>query len=111
MEVVKTETQKKQVKIKGPVFEMKQYEFSKVPRTSTNRFKSRAKLYDKYKNDRETSLHESLKLYEDVRKNSSKDISLVTVTDHAKNTMNLAVSTKNKVAEMRLNLETSQYQI
>ena len=27
------------------------------------------------------------------------------VKDHAKNTLNLAVATKNKVAEMRLNLE------
>ena len=29
----------------------------------------------------------------------------MTVTDHAKNTLELAVITKNKVAEMRLNLE------
>ena len=80
MEVVKIETYKNQVKIKGSVFEMKQYEFSEVPLTSTDRFKSIAELYDKYKNDRETSLHESLKLYADVRTNSSKDISLVTIT-------------------------------
>ena len=105
VEVVKTETQKKKVKIKGPVFEMQQYEFSKVPHTSTYMFKSKAELYDKYKNDRETSLDEYLKLYAYVRNISSKDIYLVTVTDHAKNTLKLPVATKNKIVEMRLNLE------
>ena len=57
------------------------------------------------KNDRETSLDEYFQLYSGVRNISNKDISLVTITDHAKNTLNLAVATKNKVAEMRLNLE------
>ena len=71
-EVVKTEIKNKQVKIKGPSFEMQQYEFSEVPETSTDKFKSRDDLYDKYKNDRETSLDESLKLYVYVMKISSK---------------------------------------
>ena len=35
---------------------MRQYEFSEVPKTLTNKFKSIADLYDKYKDDRETSL-------------------------------------------------------
>ena len=83
--------------MKGPAFEIKQYEFFEVPKASTNKFKSRVELYDKYKNNRETYLDESLKLYADVRKFSSKDVSLVTITYHAKNTLNLAVSTKNKV--------------
>ena len=84
---------------------MKQYEFSEVPKTSVDKFKSRGILYDKYKNDRETSLDEYLKLYVDVRKISSKDVSLVTVKDHAKNTLNLEFSTKNKEYKMILNLE------
>ena len=67
VEVVKTETQKKREKFKGAVFEMQQYEFSEVPRTSTDRFNSIDELYDKYKNDRETSIDEYLKLYADVR--------------------------------------------
>ena len=83
--------------------------FSAIQEASSDKFKSKDELYDKYKNNRETSLDESLKLYADVRKKSSKDVSLVTVTDHAKNTLNLAVSTKNKVAEMRLNLESTRY--
>ena len=52
VEFVKAEAQKKQVKIKGPVFEMQQYEFSEVSQTSTDRFRSRTELYDKNKNDR-----------------------------------------------------------
>ena len=79
--------------------------FQRVPETSVDKFKYRAYLYDKYKNDRDKSLDESLKLYANVRKISSKDVSLVTVKDHAKNTLNLALFTKNKVVEMRLNLE------
>ena len=84
---------------------MQQYEFSEVPQTYTNKCKSITELYDKYKNDRETSLDESLKLYAYVRNISSKDIYLVTATDHAKNTLKLPVATKNKIVEMRLNLE------
>ena len=49
--------------IKGQSFEMQQYEFLEIPETSTDKFKTIAELYDKYKNDRETSSDESLKLY------------------------------------------------
>ena len=64
-----------------------------------------AELFGKYRDNKDTSLVESLKLYDGVRKISSKDVSLVTVKDHAQNTLNLAVATKNRVAEIRLNLE------
>ena len=98
VEVVKDESKKIQVNIKGLAFEMQQYEFSEVPKTSIDKFKSRAELYDKYKNNRDASLDESMKLYVDVRKISNKEVSLVTVKDHAKNNLNLVVSTKNKIA-------------
>ena len=42
VEVVKTESKKKLVKIKGPTFEVQQYEFLEFLETSTDRFKSRA---------------------------------------------------------------------
>ena len=83
VEVVKIESKKKQVKIKGPTFEVKQYKLSEVPETSTDKFKSRFDLYDKYKDDRKISI---------------KEVSLVTVKDHAKNTLNLVVATKNRIA-------------
>ena len=61
--------------------------------------------YMTYRDNIDTSLDESLKLYANVRNISAKYVSLVIVKDHAHNTLNLAVSTKNRVAEMRLNLE------
>ena len=103
VQVVKTKIKKRKVKIKRPTFEMQQYEFLEVPDTSTNKFKYKAALHDKYKDDIETSLDEYLKLYAYVRKLFGKEVSLVTVKDHTKNTLNLVVSTKNIVAEMRLN--------
>ena len=62
-------------------------------------------MYDKYRDKRETSLDESLKLYVDVSKITSKDVSLVTIKDHAHNTLNSGVDTKNRVGKMRFNLE------
>ena len=43
-------------------------------------------------------------IYTKVRNISDKDISLVTVKDHVKNTLNLTVATQNRVIEMRFNL-------
>ena len=48
---------------------------------------------------------EALKLYAEVKKNSSKDVSLVTVKDHSQNTLNLEIETKNKVVEMKMSLD------
>ena len=78
--------------------------FSENPKGSIDRFKTRVELYDKYKDNGETSLDGSIKLYDVVRKISSKDFSSVTIKDHAQNNLNLAVSTKNRVIKMRLNL-------
>ena len=36
---------------------------------------------------------------------SNKEVSLVTVKDHARNTLNLAVATINRIVEMRFNLK------
>ena len=43
-------------------------------------------------------MDESLKLYVEVRKISSKDVSLVIVRDNAQNSLNLAVSIKNDMS-------------
>ena len=83
------------MKVKGPAFEVKEYVFSQG---STHIFKTRAQLYDKYRDNRETSLNESLNLYAHVRKISSKDVSLVTIKDHSYNTLNFAAATKSRVA-------------
>ena len=68
---------------------------------STNRYE----LFDKYKYDKEVASYEALKLYVEVKKIYSKDLSLVTVRDHTQNTLNLEITTKNKVVEMKMSLE------
>ena len=40
-----------------------------------------------------------------MRKLSNQDVSLVTIRDQTKSTLNFAVTTGNKVAEMRMNLK------
>ena len=50
-------------------------------------------------------MDKSLKLYVHVRKIFSKDISLGSVIYHSQNTLNLAIETNNKVAEMNMSLE------
>ena len=51
------------------------------------------------------ALDEALKLYVEVRKISNKDVSLLTIRYHTQNKFNLATTTKNKVAEMKMSLE------
>ena len=46
-----------------------------------------------------------MKLYSEVRNISNKEVSLVTVKNHARKTLNLAVDTRNRNAEMKLNLK------
>ena len=96
--MIKTEGKKNKMKVKWPAFEVKEYSFLETLEGYTDKFKTRAELYDKYRDNRETSLDESLNLYDDIRNISSKYVSLVIVKDHGKNTLNLVVTTKNKVA-------------
>ena len=58
-----------------------------------------------YIDDKEVASDKPLKLYVDARKISCKDVSLVTVRYITQNTLNLVEAKKNKVAEMKMNLE------
>ena len=98
MEVVKTKGKKNKMKVRGPTFQIKSYAFSEAPKGSTYGFKSRYELFDKYKDNKETKLDETLNLYAYVRNMFTKSVSLFNVKDHAKNNLNLAVSIKNNVA-------------
>ena len=60
---------------------------------------------DRYKDTKEVSLEEALKLYSEVRKISNQDVSLIAIRDRAHNTLNLALATINKVFEIRMDLE------
>ena len=46
-----------------------------------------------------------MKIYAEVRKIYNKDVSLVILRDHSKKILNLEITTKIKVAEMKMNLE------
>ena len=61
---------------------------------------------EKYKENKDIAMKESLQLSAEVRKACGQEIFLVCVRDHKKNTLNLAISSRNKVVEMRLNLDS-----
>ena len=96
---------KKYVKVKEPAFEFGEYDFAETPIDSTSQFKNRSELFDKYNDVKEVTLDEALKLYAKFGKIFGKDVSLVTVKDHTQNTLNLVITTKNKVVEMKMSLE------
>ena len=58
-----TEGKKKQIKVKGPSFEIKEYYFLEIPKESTTQFKTGEELFHKYIDDKEISMDESMKLY------------------------------------------------
>ena len=70
-----------------------------------DRYTSKNELLEKNKERKDITINESLKLYVDMRKYYSKKVSLVYVRDHKKNTLNLAIASRNEVAEMRINLD------
>ena len=72
---------------------------------SSDKFKSRNDLYDKYKQYKDIYSKESLKLYSKFRNISNKEVSLVIVKSHVRNTLNLVVATINKIVELKLNLK------
>ena len=62
-------------------------------------------MLEKYKETKDTNSEETLKLYPEVRKISNQDISLVSVRYYSQNNLNLALETKNRVFEMKMDLE------
>ena len=99
VQVTEVKGKKNQMNIKCLTFQVKEYAFSETPIDSTSQFSSRDELFDKYKDAKEVASDEALKLYVDVRKISSKDVSLVIIRDHTQNTLNMEIATKNKVVE------------
>ena len=51
------------MKVKGNAFQAKEYDFADAPTDSTSQFKTRSALFDKYKDDKDVSSKEALKLY------------------------------------------------
>ena len=90
------------MKVKSPSFEIQEYTFSIVPKGAINKYKSKNELLDNYKDASENTFNEKLKLYDGVRKFPGQDTSMVIVRDQARCTLNLDVTTGNKVAELRV---------
>ena len=67
VKVTKAESKNRQMKVKGPSFEIKEYAFLETPKASTHKFKTRAELVYKYRDEKETPMVEYLKLYVEVR--------------------------------------------
>ena len=92
-------------KVQGPNFQIHEYSFAEAQGSgSSDRYKSRNDLYTRYEQDKKFSSEKYLKLFSKVRDISDKEISLITVKNHVKNTLNLAMATQNRVSKMRLNL-------
>ena len=60
---------------------------------------------DKYKDIKDITSEETMKLYSKVRNISNQDVSLVLVRDYVQNTLNLALERKNNVVEVKMNLD------
>ena len=73
----KAKGKKKQMKIKGPTFEIQEYTFDKILEGATDKYKSKTELLERYKDMGEKTFDEKMKLYDEVRKLSSQDVSSV----------------------------------
>ena len=60
---------------------------------------------EKYKGIKDIASQETLKLYFEVRNISNQDVSLVSVMYYVHNTLNLALASKNRVVELKMNLD------
>ena len=104
--MVKVEDKKMKEKVQGPVVQVQEYIFAEVHESgSSDRYKSINDLYTRYGQGKKFLQKKTLNPFPKVMDISDKEISLVTVKDHVKNTLNLAVATQDRVSKMRLNLQ------
>ena len=62
-------------------------------------------ILDKYRETKEMTVEENIKLCAEVRNISGQDVSLIAVRDQTHNTLKFALATNSKVAEIGMNLE------
>ena len=60
---------------------------------------------EKYKENKDITMNESLKLSAEVRKSCGEEVSLVSVRDDKHNTLNMAIYSRNNVGKMRINID------
>ena len=71
------------MKVTGPAFKVREYAFADTPVDSTFQFKDKIELLEKYKETKDITSEETLKLYLEVRKISNQDVSLIFVRDYS----------------------------
>jgi FtsZ-binding cell division protein ZapB len=86
-------------RILEPVIQIQQYLSSDA---QNSQFKSKKELITQYAQKKKQLFEEGQKLFSEVRKLSQNKVSLVTVKDAERNTLNIAVTEENKVTEMKI---------
>ena len=87
-------------KVQVPIVQVQEYNFAEAHESSSSdRYTSRNDLYTRYGHVKMFSLEKTLNIFPKVRDISYKEISLVTVKDHVKNTLNLVVATQDRVSK------------
>ena len=79
--IKKAKGRNKYVKVKGPAFEIQEYTFDNIPVGTVDKYKSKTELLNRYKDVCEKTFDEKMKLYDEVSKLSSQDVSLATIRD------------------------------
>ena len=69
------------MKITGPIFEVKEHAFTDTLTDSTSQFRNKMELLEKYKDTKDVTSKEALKLYSKVRNISNQNVSLIAVRD------------------------------
>ena len=92
--MVKVEGTEMKENIQGLVVQVQEHSFVEVQKSgSSDRYKSKNDLYTRYGQDKMFSSKIYLNVFPKVRDISDKEIALVIVKDHVKNTLNLVVAT------------------
>ena len=93
---------KKQEQTKVTGLELQEYVFVGL---NPNKYSSKEEWLNTYREKDDKTFDETVKLYEEVRQLPKPNVTLKTLTDHAKDTLSLAMTVGNKVSEVNVNLE------
>ena len=92
------------MKIVVPIFEVKEYSFTDTSVESTSQFRNKMELLDKYKEIKDMSSDETMKLYVEVKHISNQNVSLIAIRGQDHKTLNFTQETNDKVVEMEMDL-------
>ena len=85
-------------------FEFKEYSFVSTSTGSMSQFRDNMELSDIYRETKDTTSTEALKMCAEVRKIFGQEVPLISIRYQTHNTLKLALTTNNKVAKVGRNL-------